>query len=44
VSFIALIVWLRWEGIHSSVRDEPITKLPELLGVYDASAASRADK
>jgi hypothetical protein len=41
VSFIALIVWLRWEGIHSSV---PITKLPDPVEVYDASAASRADK
>jgi hypothetical protein len=48
LSLIALIVWLRWQGDHSSARDEPITEPPELLGAYsdfhDASAASGADK
>ena len=40
VSFIALIVWLRWEGIHSSV---PITKVPDLLEPYDAAAQQSID-
>jgi hypothetical protein len=45
LSLIALIVWLRWQGDHSSARDEPITEPPELLGAFhDASAASGADK
>jgi hypothetical protein len=30
-SLIALIAWCRWQGVHSSARDEPIAKLPELL-------------
>jgi hypothetical protein len=29
LSLIALIAWLRWQGDHSSARDEPIAKLPE---------------
>jgi len=48
VSFVAQIAWCRWQGDHSSARDEPITppiaEPPDLLGAYDASAASRADK
>jgi hypothetical protein len=28
LSFIALILYLRWHGDHSSARDEPIAKLP----------------
>ena len=32
LSLIALIVWLRWHGVHSSARDEPIAKPPELSG------------
>jgi hypothetical protein len=28
LSLIALIAWLRWQGDHSSARDEPIAKLP----------------
>jgi hypothetical protein len=31
LSFIGLIVYLRWQGVHSSTRDEPTAKLPELL-------------
>jgi len=31
LSFIALIFYLRWQGDHSSARNEPIAKLPELL-------------
>jgi hypothetical protein len=34
-SFIALIVYLHWQGDHSSARDEPTDKLPELLGRKD---------
>jgi hypothetical protein len=30
-SLIALIAWVRWQGVYSSARDEPIDKLPELL-------------
>jgi hypothetical protein len=30
-SFIALIVYLRWHGDHSSARDVPTDKLPGLL-------------
>jgi hypothetical protein len=29
LSFIALILYLRWYGDHSSARDEPTTKLPD---------------
>jgi len=30
LSFIALILYLRWHVDHSSARDEPIAKLPDL--------------
>ena len=30
LSFIALIIYLRWHGDHSSARDEPIAKPPDL--------------
>jgi hypothetical protein len=30
LSFIALILYLRSHGDHSSARDEPIAKLPDL--------------
>jgi hypothetical protein len=31
LNFIVLIVYLRWQGEHSSVRDEPNAKPPDLL-------------
>ena len=31
LSFIGLIAWVRWEGVHTSARNEPVDKLPELL-------------
>ncbi len=31
LSFIGLIAWLRWQGVHSSARNEPTAKPPELL-------------
>ena len=30
LSFIALILYLRWHGDHSSARDKPIAKPPDL--------------
>jgi hypothetical protein len=30
LSFIALILYLRWHGDHSSAHDKPITKPPDL--------------
>jgi len=35
LSFIALILYLRWHGDHSSARDEPIAKLPDLSRTPD---------
>ena len=31
LNFIVLIVYLRWQGEHLSVRDEPNAKPPDLL-------------
>ena len=31
LSFIALIIYLRWQSDHTSARDEPISLLPELV-------------
>jgi hypothetical protein len=31
LSFVGLIIWLRWKGVYPSEGDEPIAKLPELL-------------
>ena len=33
--FIALIIYLRWHVDHSSARDEPIAKLPDLSHAPD---------
>jgi len=38
-SLIALKAYCRWQGDHSSVRDEPIAKLPELLSFNKNSAS-----
>ena len=31
LSFIALIIYLRWQSDYTSARDEPISLLPELV-------------
>jgi hypothetical protein len=31
LSFIALIIYLRWQGDHLAARDEPIAKLPRQI-------------
>jgi hypothetical protein len=31
LSFVGLVAWLRWHGDHSSARDVPTAKLPELV-------------
>jgi hypothetical protein len=39
LSLIGLIAWVRWEGVHPSVRDEQVDKLPELAKPYTGVSA-----